>query len=106
MGTFEIVWTEADIEHIARHGVTPEEVEEAVAGAPRLSMYALGQSEAGRYLFVVLSPLGRRQARCVTARDMDTRNPTTGNHLRPIRVQVSKQFRERVKERAKLRKSG
>ena len=28
------------------------------------------------------------------------------DQLRPIRVQVSKQFRERVKERAKLRKSG
>lgn len=28
------------------------------------------------------------------------------DQLRPVRVTVSKQFRERVKERAKLRKSG
>jgi uncharacterized DUF497 family protein len=80
----EIVWTEADIEHIARHAVEPDEVEEVIASGPmwrrgrkhletgRRSIYALGRSEAGRYLFVVLSPLSVGLARCVTAREMDT----------------------------------
>jgi hypothetical protein len=80
----EIVWTQADIDHIARHPVGPEEVEEVTASRPmwrrgrthretgRTSLYALGRTESGRYLFVVLSPLGAGRARCVTARDMDT----------------------------------
>ena len=79
----EIVWAEADVAHIARHGVTPEEVEEVVAANPlwqrgrthratgRKSLYALGQTEAGRLLFIVLSPLGRGRARYVTAMTMD-----------------------------------
>jgi len=81
----EIVWTDADVEHIARHDITPEDVEEVIASRPlwrrgrrhrqtgRISIYALGRTDAGRYLFVVLSPLGRGRARCVTAREMDTR---------------------------------
>ena len=80
----EIVWAEVDIEHIARHAVDPDEVEEVITSGPmwrrsrkhhetgRTSIYALGRTEAGRYLFVVLSPLGSGRARCVTARDMDT----------------------------------
>ena len=80
-----ITWTDTDVEHIARHGVTPEEIEEVLTSRPlwrrgrkhprsrRTSVYALGRTEAGRYLFVVLSPLARGRARCVTARDMDTR---------------------------------
>ena len=81
----EVVWTDAAIEHIARHGVGPEEVEEVIASGPlwrkgrthrltgRSSTYALGRTEAGRYLFVVLSLFGRGRARCVTAREMDAR---------------------------------
>ena len=54
----EIVWTGADVEHIARHGNTPEEVEEVVASGPlwrrgrrhretgRISVYALGRTES------------------------------------------------------------
>jgi uncharacterized DUF497 family protein len=79
----EIVWAETDVAHIARHGVTPEEVEEILTANPiwrrgrrhratgRRGLYALGRTEAGRYLFVVLSPLGRGRARCVTAMEMD-----------------------------------
>ena len=81
----EIAWTDADVEHIARHGITPDEVAEVVGSQPlwrkgrkhrqtgRRSLYAFGQTEAGRYLFVVFSPLGRGRARCVTAREMDTK---------------------------------
>ena len=80
----EIVWTEAAIEHIERHAVDHDEVEEVIASGPmwrrgrkhhetgRRSIYALGRTEAGRYLFVVPSPLGSGRARCVTERDMGT----------------------------------
>ena len=79
----EIEWTESDVEHLARHGVTPEEVEEVLAAGPlwrrgrthpetgRRSLYALGKTDAGRYLFIVVSPRRRGRARCVTAMDMD-----------------------------------
>lgn len=79
----EVVWTDGDVEHIARHGVDPGEVEQVIASRPvwrrgrrhpetgRQSVYALGRTDAGRYLFVVLSPLGLGRVRCVTAREMD-----------------------------------
>ncbi len=79
----EIVWSESDAAHIVRHGVTPEEVEEILAANPvwrkgrthpetgRVSLIALGRTEAGKYLFVVLSPRELGRARCVTALEMD-----------------------------------
>ncbi|MBI3998159.1 MAG: BrnT family toxin [Armatimonadetes bacterium] len=79
----EIVWTEDDVAHLAQHGVTPEEIEEVLAADPlwrrgrahldtgRRSLYALGKTDAGRYLFIVLSLRGRGRARYVTAMDMD-----------------------------------
>ena len=79
----EIVWAARDVAHLARHGVTPEEVEEVLAARAvwrrgrahpetgRKSLYALGQTDAGRYLFIVLSPRGSGRARCVTAMEMD-----------------------------------
>ena len=81
----ELVWTDADVAHIGRHGISPDEVEEVLAAGPvwrrgrthrptgRTSLYALGQTEGGRHLFVVLSPLGKGRARCVTAMAMDAK---------------------------------
>jgi len=52
-------WDEENLSHIAKHGATPEEVEEALTGAPvvfrgRDGRYlAHGQTERGRLLFVV-----------------------------------------------------
>ncbi len=79
----EIVWTDSDVAHLARHGVRPEEVEEVLAAGPvwrrgrshpetgRKSVYAFGQTDAGRHLFIVLSPRELGRAKCVTAMDMD-----------------------------------
>ena len=79
----EIAWSESDVAHIARHGVTPEEVEEVLSANPvwrrgrihpatrRESLIALGQTDAGRHLFIVLSPRELGRARCVTAMEMD-----------------------------------
>lgn len=73
----ELLWDERSEEHIARHGVHPFEVEEAVSdrdarfyrvGAERYAV--LGATFAGRYLFVVLQPLGSGLAQVRTARDM------------------------------------
>ena len=61
----------------AKHGIEFDEVEEVLASdpefrrGPRGAYYALGQTLAGRYLFVVLRPLGDGGALIVTARDMD-----------------------------------
>lgn len=78
-------WREDREEHIARHKVTPAEVEEAVfydgeflmqrAGPaernPAQTVYTLlGRTDAGRYLMVVLIYEGAGVAMPVTARDM------------------------------------
>ena len=69
-------WDETNIEHLARHGVNPEEAEEACYYRPyilkgRHGAYLLfGQSDDGRYLFVVVRYKGNGVARVITARDM------------------------------------
>ena len=84
-GIQELYWRPDREDHIARHGVTPEEVEEAVFSDPRgilrrvepaertpaETVYRyLGRTGAGRYLFVVLLHDGRGGALPLTARDM------------------------------------
>ncbi len=75
-----LVWPEERIEHIARHGVTPEEVEEVCFGKPWVRRaksegenpvyYVLGQTEAGRYLFCVVIRFPDGNGYPVTAREM------------------------------------
>jgi uncharacterized DUF497 family protein len=61
----------------SKHGVTVQEVEEALLGEPYVLRgpeglyHALGRTDAGRYLFIAFRSLGPGQARIVTARDMD-----------------------------------
>jgi len=57
----EIRWTEESEAHIARHAVTPEEVEQAVTSRPRYetsgredSTLLYGATDAGRALLVVV----------------------------------------------------
>lgn len=71
-------WDENNIEHIAKHNVTPEEVEDVVfddepwirkgGGGTR---YMLGYTVAGRYLFTVYALKNKGVARVITAMDMD-----------------------------------
>jgi uncharacterized DUF497 family protein len=76
----EIVWTPEILEKIERkHGLTPEEVEEACAEPAahirraRNGRYAiLGRSESGRYVFVIGAYQGGGIVRIITARDMTT----------------------------------
>lgn len=73
----EVLWTEESEAHIARHGVTSAEVEQALYGRPRLSVagrggtrLVLGTSGTGRYLFVVVAEAADGRDFVVTAREM------------------------------------
>ena len=68
------------IDHIARHGVTPDEVEDVCFGVPLVQRakshgenpvyYVLGQTEVGRYLFSVVIQFPDGNGYPVTARPM------------------------------------
>ena len=76
----EIIWPEERVDHIARHGVSPEEFEEACFGDPLVYRaksegpnpvyYVLGITNVGRYLFRVVIQFPDRNGFPVTARDM------------------------------------
>lgn len=78
MRLYDFVVEEGRVEHIARHGVTIPEVEQALFGNPtirreRNGYYRyVGQTDAGRYLTVILFPLGNRVGSLITARDVTT----------------------------------
>lgn len=78
-GWFE--WDEGNEEHVARHGVEPFEVEEALLDSRRFGVEAydvpgesrravVGATDAGRILFVVYA-MRRERVRPITARDAD-----------------------------------
>lgn len=76
----EFVWPEDRVEHIARHGVTPDEVEQvcfgrslvqkAKSGGPSPVYYVLGETESGRHLFCVVIQFPDRRGYPVAARPM------------------------------------
>jgi hypothetical protein len=77
------VWDDPDdpagnVAHIARHGVLPDEVEEALTSSPvvlrgRHGRYlGYGRTADGRFLFDVFAPKGRGGVRPLTARPMTT----------------------------------
>lgn len=80
MSIHEIIWSEDRIEHIARHNVQPEEVEEVCFAQPLLLRtksevqnpvyYVLGQTNSGRYLFCVIIHFPNGKGYPVTARQM------------------------------------
>jgi uncharacterized DUF497 family protein len=76
-----ITWDEDTANHIARHAVSPEEVEEVLfndSDSPRIMRgkenryLAYGKTNAGRFLLVVLI-IANRKTRIITARDMTDR---------------------------------
>ena len=80
MTIYEFIWPEDRIEHIARHGVTLEEVEEACFGRAFVRRtksegenpvyYVLGQTASGRYLFCVAIRFPDGKGYPVTPREM------------------------------------
>lgn len=74
----QILWDADSIFHIARHRLTPEEVEEAVFEGDstilkgREKRYViLSRTGSGRYLFIVVAFKMKGRVRLITARDMD-----------------------------------
>jgi uncharacterized protein len=80
----EIRWTVESEAHIARHGVTPEEVEQVVTSRPRYeavgredSTLLYGVTDGGRLLLVVLAEAVDGRWYVATARQMtDTERRT------------------------------
>ena len=76
----ELLWPRDRIEHIARHAVTPDEVEEVCFGQSLVLRakshcenpvyYVLGQTDAGRDLFSVIVQFPDGRGYPVTARTM------------------------------------
>ncbi|MEA3360833.1 MAG: BrnT family toxin [Thermodesulfobacteriota bacterium] len=74
----EFEWDENNIEHIARHRVSMDEVEDAafdddpwIKKGRKGTRYMLGYTFAGRYLFVVYILKDKGVARVITSMDMD-----------------------------------
>lgn len=72
-----ITWTEESEDHIARHGVTPAEVQASLYARPRWiapgrgnSTLVYAQTDAGRHLLIVVAPASDGGVYIVTARDM------------------------------------
>ena len=83
MQVFQFLWPNDRIEHVGRHGVRPEEFEEACFGSPLVLRaksrgdnpvyYVLGETQAGRHLFCVVIAFPNGTGYPVTGRDMTTR---------------------------------
>ncbi|MBM4135654.1 MAG: BrnT family toxin [Nitrospira sp.] len=74
----EFEWDENNIEHIFRHNVLPDEIEDvAFEDEPWIkkgrqgTRYMLGYTVSGRYLFTVYILKGKGIARVITSMDMD-----------------------------------
>lgn len=85
----EFVWPGERVEHIALHGVEPEEVEEVCFGQALTLRaksrgrspvyYVLGQTSAGRHLLCVVIQLPDGRAFPVTARPMTAKEKARYN---------------------------
>ena len=81
MEIVEFEWDEENIGHIARHAVSPGEVEDVafddepwIKKGREQTRYMLGYTIGGRYLFVVYIFKRRGSARVITAMDMDVKS--------------------------------
>ena len=83
-----LIWDDRNEDHIAQHSITREEVEEVCFGDPwitrakgrdRRAVY--GQSDAGRYLVIVVARRGSGRYYPITAREM-----TQGERRRFLQV--------------------
>jgi uncharacterized DUF497 family protein len=72
----DLFWDEETEGHIARHNVSPEDVEEVCFGrnwairSGRRRKAVFGQTSGGRYLLVIIEDRGHDEFDVVTARDM------------------------------------
>ena len=75
-----IKWADESIEHVARHGVRPGEVEEVCFNEEEIPFirsgrenlhYVFGKTCSGRFLFIVVRFIRQGEVRVITAKDMD-----------------------------------
>lgn len=75
-----IRWTDKGIDHIARHGIRPQEVEEVCFNEDDIPLirsgredlhYVFGRTYSGRFLFVGVRFIRQGEVRVITARDMN-----------------------------------
>jgi len=75
-----IKWTDESIEHVARHMLRPEEVEEVCFNEEEIPLissgrenlhYVFGKTYSGRFLFVVVRFMRQGEVRVITARDIN-----------------------------------
>ena len=75
-----IQWEDKTVAHLARHGITPKEVEEACFNeydSPFIRLgrenlhYVVGKTYSGRFLFVVVKFMKNGEVGIITARDMN-----------------------------------
>jgi uncharacterized DUF497 family protein len=88
----DLVWPEDRIEHVARHGITPGEVEEVCFSRALVERarsqgenpvyYVLGQTAAGRHLFCVVIQFPDGRGYPVTARPMTDKEKHRYNQWR------------------------
>ena len=82
------IWDDENVAHIARHAVSPDEVEEALVGDAVVlrggddRYLAYGRSENDRWLFAVYVTRSRGRVRVLTARDMTDREKRLYRHKR------------------------
>jgi uncharacterized DUF497 family protein len=76
----EFEWDDINIDHITRHQVWPDEVEDVafdddpwIRRGGKGTRYMLGYTLSGRYLFVVYVLKGKGIAMVITAMDMDNK---------------------------------
>ena len=92
MKIHELIWPDDRVDHIAQHGVEPEEVEEICFGRSLVlrakslgenpAYYVLGQTEEGRYLFCVVLHFPDGRGYPVTARPMTEKERRRFNQWR------------------------
>ena len=74
----EFEWDDSNIEHILRHNVSPDEIEDVafddepwIKKGRKGTRYILGYTAAGRYLFTIYVIKSKGIARVITSMDMD-----------------------------------
>lgn len=85
-----LIWDAWNMAHIARHQVTPDEVEEVCQGEPIFSetykerIRVVGPTHAGRILTIILAPEGKGMYYTVTTRPASRKERRRYQELRGV----------------------
>jgi uncharacterized protein len=74
-----VIWDQANTEHIARHNVSRQEIDDVLLGEIKPTYFAtiqdrrllvFGITAGGRHLMLVIASIGKHKIYPITARDM------------------------------------